>query len=220
MKRGEIISFIFLFSLVILFSGYKDPKADSRVKTVTTLSNAVTTVNHYCYDSLGRCAYNWYDGGDTAYFFYEKNKVIQKSNQSVMTFTLNNKGYIIDLDGITNTYDDSDYLIKTDDGRITKSILTISNGDIIKAINIQIYDSAIQNCDSAILSYYQQFDTRNYGLPTYGRENIHLLKIQRIYSSKGGYMTSYTYSFDELGRVKKETTKTSTSVWVHTYTYY
>ncbi len=177
----------------------------------------------YTYDNLGRVV----NSSDGYTYTYISGMVLISLNGTIYdTLILNNQGLDVRRKPGNEfySYDGNGFLIR-DSINYSLSIFTndylISDENIIsqngKNISLPNNNVSIENYS---YTYYSDLDPRSYGTPFYGTQSKNLIKTQ---TSSAGWVCTYTYTYDGLGRVTQErrayTGNTSSTPQYYTFTY-
>lgn len=184
-----------------------------------TFRLTTTKKSTFSYDDQGRITseFNVYPAGvvDTIRYEYSNNRVTINTTtktareviQRMQIEPLNNQGFSPSRPfSSTATYDNNGYLLSLKNEAVTAT--KIVNGNILESV-------FIPSASTPSFITTSQFDTAKLGLPPirrfYGRDYRNLL-VKSIIDQKTGsfitpsvYTSSYTYLFDQKGRVTRQT---------------
>lgn len=218
-----------LLITTLMMSSFTAPKVNGRVKTVETVlsaSDEVVTVR-YDYDTAGRlssisnqqnhthdCTIR-YDH-DTIEYLYASQK--EKRHRKLLRSA---QGSVISENGGHNyTYDSAGYLTGIIRDSSDMRTWTIAGGDIVSS-----YYRDGPRYGAGRSTYLAMPEYRSYGISWMGRSSAHLVDTDVYKGDAGTFTTHHRYTFDTEGRVRTETTVTSSphtpdvvSMMMYTYT--
>jgi|GEM_PF-2949665 len=230
---------VFIAFVVLFFAGCKKDAAVSGLPTSVTVSNVKSTISTsptgaldtfvYTYDGNGRQLSNKTDTVVTSYVYASGTVTMNIALAGEIFTTIyntNSAGQAIsDTKGNTYSYDSLGYLTllaHTISGGYDSTVYTIVNGNVTTSVLRQI-DAATNNTVTTTYTYLSTVDSRNYGLAFLGKQNTNLISTENITQVINGatYTSSYTYTytFDNQGRVVQQLEASGSDTYTTSYTY-
>lgn len=207
-------------SVLLFFGGCKKSNpVNGTVRTVveayTANGQTTNTTTNYTYDNQGRQVLAAPTVGNSTVTVYGSGSVTQTTGTTVVTYQLNAQGLAIsDNTGATYTYDNNGFLLSETSGPNNSQSNTISNGDIS---NSTIVVNGVTT--NLTYSYTTNTDYKNTGISFLGKNSTHL--ISSVLYSQGSATVTYTftYAFDNQGRVLQMTITGNNTTDQFSYTY-
>lgn len=218
------VSLLTAITLFIFLSSFQKTVESNKVKSETNISDTIEKFL-YTYDSTGRLIVSEYRKQNI------KRTYDYGIQDSIIITDWSNNGHrsrqawLIDIDGhllkglnVKHTYDQHGFLIESVYDllpHVRKEVFTIFKGDIIKR---QVLDdgkvTAITN-----YTYFNFPDNKNYGQSFRGQRSVHLEKTKTEHDKGTTKTSTYSYTFDNFGRVITKTVSCSdsSSTWAYTY---
>lgn len=185
------------------------PKIESITITASIFPDTLYT--KYAYDSQGRIFSSISKRNNLPYeeytYSYNDSSIIE-TIKSIDTITYY---YVKSIDKNIYITEENNYeIIYTDDYKTDGKSLIIKDNNIIK-------DESTETIYSYYLDRNNTIGNKNIGITFKGNDNQNLIKTK---TSSNGIITTYTYEFDSLKRVKKQIITENSHSTVFTYTYY
>lgn len=200
---------------VMVSTSCKKNSVNGRVKSTTSTTtgqNPVTTT--YSYDGQGRVLTIQDNSGTESYSYGPSTVTVTNVQGQTTIYTLNNQGYAgSDNQGLTYSYDNSGYLTAVAAQGGGSQTSTYQNGD-------EQTRTIVSNGTTTILfTYLTNTDYRDYGKHFLGKRNSHVLNSVTVTSGNNTTTYTFTYNFDDQGRVVTATQTGNNSITTTTYTY-
>ena len=235
-KRLTTLLFSFLLITILLSSCKKDTSAPinvtiSKVRSqIITSSSGLPDTTIYTYDNTGRLYTSLEDTLLTTYT-YGSNTVTVTSMLAGRTFltiyNTNSRGLATsDSKSFVYKYSSWDYLTSlsyTGTGIYDSTLYFVSGGNVDNTVRHQV-DSATDNLVTTTYTYLSIIDSRDYGLSFLGKQSTNLINTETITQVINGstYTIRYTYSytFDNKGRVTQQVRSSGTATYTTAYAYF
>jgi hypothetical protein len=211
--------------LAISFSSLQKTFVSNKVKSEVNASGSGEKFL-YSYDSLGRLLVFENEKQNTKriydYSLHDSIIIIQmdnKTRQHRQAWLIDTNGYLYKGSNVVHTYNQYGFLVESDytfKSHSSKEVFSISNEDVTKR---EVLDDGKVTAATE-WTYYPTKDNRDYGQAFRGRRSEHLKKTESELYKDSTILTTYTYTFDNLGRVNTQTISSpkGNNTWKYSYT--
>ena len=235
-KSFTILFFSCFFVAVFLVACKKETPAPitvtvSKVRSqIITSPTGVPDTTIYTYDNTGRLATSLEDTLLTTYTYGSNSITVTNmlSGHTFLTVYNTSPGGLATSDskGFVYTYSSWGYLMSlsyTGAGTYDSTLYLVSDGNVNTTIRHQV-DSSTDNRVTTVYTYLSTIDSRDYGLSFLGGQSTNLINTETITQIINGstYTINYTYSytFDNKGRVTQQVKSSGTATYTTAYTYF